>query len=152
MRIRRGLWRKLLTLTAAEWAELLWAQWTLVQVQLLLWTRARARISAPANEALGAVGDGREVAAELRRIQLAVERAAEYGLYRPSCLVRSLALHRMLGFRGVSGSAVRLGARLEHGRFTAHAWVEYRGRVLGDHDWHVKQFAALAQMEVDGPP
>jgi hypothetical protein len=149
--IGRGLLRRLRTLSAPEWTELVWAQWTLIRVQLLLWTRPRRRLVVPSGGARGAVGDGGEVTPEMRRLALAVERAAEYGLYRPSCVVRSLALHRMLGSRGIRGSAVRVGARLERGHFTAHAWVEYNGHVLGDRDWHVKKFAELAQMEVDQP-
>ena len=151
MRNGRGLLRKLRTLSAPEWTELFWAQWMLIRVQLLLWTRPRRRLVVPSDRALGALSGGGDITPEMRRLALAVERAAEYGLYRPSCVVRSLALHRMLGSRGLRGSAVRVGARLERGRFTAHAWVEYNGQVLGDRDWHVKQFAELAQMEVDQP-
>jgi len=82
------------------------------------------------------------------RTALAVERAAEYGVFRPNCLVRALALQRLLESRGFRGSTVRVGTRLQRGRFTAHAWVEYEGHVLGDRDWHVQRFSPLAPLEV----
>ena len=33
--------------------------------------------------------------------------------------------------------------RLQQGRFDAHAWVEYEGRVIGDDSWHVGTFVQL---------
>ena len=59
-----------------------------------------------------------------------------------------VALQRLLESRGFRGSTVRVGARLERGHFTAHAWVEYQGHVLGDRDWHVQRFTPLAPIEV----
>jgi hypothetical protein len=82
-----------------------------------------------------------EPAAE--RIALAINRAATYGVFRPLCLVRAVALSRMLEARGMRGSRVRVGVRRRRGRFAAHAWVEYKSRVLGDHEDHVGTFAAL---------
>ena len=137
------MWRSLRTLRASEWVELLWAQWALCRVQLLVWTRPKGGLLVRSSGAPVTGGDHGEVTPEIRRLARSVERAAEYGLYRPSCLVRALTLHRLLASRGVRGSAVRLGARLEGGHFTAHAWVEYNGHVLGDRDWHVRRFAEL---------
>jgi len=82
---------------------------------------------------------------------LAVERAADYGVFRANCLVRAVALQRLLEARGFPGSAVRVGARVDRGHFTAHAWVEYAGHVLGDRDWHVQRFTPLAPIEVKQP-
>ena len=69
-------------------------------------------------------------------------------MFRPNCLIRALALQRLLESRGSRGSTVRVGARLEPGHFIAHAWVEYEGHVLGDRDGHVQRFAPLAPIEV----
>jgi hypothetical protein len=148
-RRKRGLWRKLRTLSRPEWAELFRAQWALLCVQLLVWTRPRGRLLVPSADAPASEAAEGEVPPDIRRLALSVERAAEYGVYRPSCLVKSLTLHRLLMSRGIRGSAVRLGARFEGGRFAAHAWVEYNGQVLGDRDWHVQRFAELGRMEVD---
>src|SRR5947207_3055077 len=85
------------------------------------------------------------------RTALAVERAADYGVFRANCLIRAVALQRLLEARGFPGSAVRVGARVERGHFTAHAWVEYAGHVLGDRDWHVQRFTPFAPIEVKQP-
>src|SRR5439155_1531234 len=63
----------------------------------------------------------------------------------------SVAPQRLLEARGFPGSAVRVGARVDRGHFTAHAWVEYAGHVLGDRDWHVQRFTPLAPIEVKQP-
>ena len=140
--------RKLLRLSAPEWHALAQAQAALLWAQLLLWTQPRGRLfRAPASgEPANPSGS---LAPEVRQLALAVARVAEYGLYRPSCLVRSLALHRLLAAHGLRGGVLRVGARLSSGRFAAHAWVEYDGHVLGDEDWHVRQFAELARLHAD---
>lgn len=147
-RIRRLLLRSPGSLSASEWAAFLSAQWALICVQFVVWTRPRGRLLVRSGGAPDMSTDHRVLTPEIRRVARSVERAAECGLYRPSCLVRALTLHRMLTGRGVRGSAVRIGARLEGGHFTAHAWVEYHGHVLGDHDSHVKRFSELARMDV----
>ncbi len=86
------------------------------------------------------------------RLSLAVVRAAEHGLFRPVCLVRAIALHRMLEARGINGSRICIGVRYERGRFSAHAWVEYGDRVLGDHAGYVGAFAPLIQGGLEPPP
>src|SRR5437660_800438 len=60
-------------------------------------------------------------------------------------------IQELLEARGFPGSAVRVGARVDRGHFTAHAWVEYAGHVLGDRDWHVQRFTPLAPIEVKQP-
>lgn len=47
------------------------------------------------------------------------------------CLVRSMALSRMLARRGVV-TELRIGVHTESGVLSAHAWVERDGRVLDD--------------------
>jgi len=79
------------------------------------------------------------------RLSLALERAAENGLFRPSCLVRSLALRRLLNARGIVGSRIRIGVRNTGGEFQAHAWVEYGSVVLGDRAFHVERFVPLLE-------
>ena len=50
------------------------------------------------------------------------------------------------------GSRIRIGVRMRRGRFGAHAWVEYGGRVIGDNTEHVESFAELAEVHlVDAP-
>ena len=153
-RLSRAVVRKLIELRPREWVELVRAQAALLRARFFVRTQARGRLVRPA----GAGSAGAHPSAApgpdvldpaVRRTALAVERAADYGVFRPNCLIRALALQRLLESRGFRGSTVRVGARLERGHFTAHAWVEYQGHVLGDRDWHVQRFAPLAPIEVN---
>jgi hypothetical protein len=85
---------------------------------------------------------------DARRIALAVNRAAEFGLFRPKCLVRSRALRKMLDERGIHGAEVRVGVQLSRGRFLAHAWVEYGGQVVGDDPAAVARFIPMTGIQV----
>jgi hypothetical protein len=85
---------------------------------------------------------------DARRIALAVTRAAEFGLFRPRCLVKSRALRKMLDEAGVQGAQVRVGVQLSHGRFLAHAWVEYGGQVVGDDSTVVAQYVPMTGIQV----
>jgi hypothetical protein len=48
-----------------------------------------------------------------------------------SCLSRSLVLWWLLRWRGLAGE-LRIGVRKHRDQLQAHAWVEYRDRVLND--------------------
>lgn len=148
-RARRGLGivRKLTGLSPAELVELLRAQVALLSAQLLVWTRPVGRFVTHSStdaepDIVGAVEPG------AARIALAVSRAAAYGVFRPLCLVRAVALNRMLDARGFRGSRVRIGVRRERGQFAAHAWVEYKHQVLGDVERHVNTFAPLTDVQL----
>jgi hypothetical protein len=82
----------------------------------------------------------------VRRTALAIARASEHGLFRPTCLVRAVALQQMLQRRGFPGSSLHVGVRQRNTTFLAHAWVEYRGAVLADEEWHVRRFQELARL------
>src|SRR5581483_7029840 len=95
-RVSRAL-GKLAKLSPPEWLELAEAQIALLSAQLLVWTRPTGRLvagtapeRAPAEPPTGSP-DPRAT-----RWALAVARAAEHGLFRPYCLVRAVALHRLL--------------------------------------------------------
>jgi len=153
IRVSKTHFSKLARLSPREWAELLEAQLALLSAQLMVWTRPRGRLVT----STGSVPDGRETtpaAANPRaaRLALAVGRAAENGVFRPLCLVRAVALNRMLERHGIHGSRVRIGVRMRGGRFAAHAWVEYHDRVLGDLDEHVETFAELTDVHVVDTP
>lgn len=57
--------------------------------------------------------------------------AAYRGSYAGNCLKRSMTLWFLLRRQGIEGE-LRIGTRKADGKFEAHAWVEYRGRVLND--------------------
>ena len=63
------------------------------------------------------------------RIARLLHLAARFGPYRPGCLVRSLALQRLLRRSGIE-SRLRIGIRKQDATLDAHAWVEHEGRAL----------------------
>ena len=86
--------------------------------------------------------------ADARRIALGVNRAAAFGWFRPKCLVKSRALRRMLDDAGIDGAEVRVGVLLREGRFLAHAWVVYRGEVVGDDPAVVALYEPMTGIQV----
>lgn len=100
--------------------------------------------------------------ASIQRLELAVARAARRGLFRPSCLVRSLALADLLGSIGLVGAEIRVGVRHAAGKaaakrasgtqLEAHAWVELDGTVLGDDYRRTHSFTPLGGVRVVSAP
>jgi len=133
-------------LPPSEWVDLLAAQGALLRAQLLVWTRPRGWLLTPAQRPALTDTGGRDVAPTLRRLALAVERVAENGLLRPSCLVRAVAVQRLLESHGFGACGIRVGVRREGGRLLAHAWVDYKGHVLADQEWRIRKFAELARV------
>lgn len=137
--------RKLAGLSLGDWAELVRAQWALLEANAIVRGRPLGSLATPA----GSTGtpDAARLP-EARRAALAIVRAARFGLFRPKCLVRSVALSRMLTARGIDGAMVRVGVRRTNGEFLAHAWVELAGETLGDTDEHVGSFAPLTNLDI----
>jgi len=132
----------------SEWRELLQAQWALLVAQATLWRQPVGELATPAVAAMD-VNTSRMP--EARRLALAITRAARFGVFRPQCLARSIALSRMLEQRGIQGALVRVGVRRANGQFLAHAWVELSGETLGDADEHVDSFVPLTDIDVHRP-
>ncbi len=147
-RVSRAL-GKLAKLSLREWRELVEAELALFSAQLLVWMRPTGRLVAGTVPASTPAAEP-ECSPDPRaaRWALAVERAAEHGLFRPLCLVRAVALHRLLERHGIHGSRIRIGVRLQDGRFAAHAWVEHRARALGEDAERVGAFAELADVQL----
>lgn len=83
---------------------------------------------------------------DLRRARLiaqGVMRASRRGVFRPTCLVRAMAISQRLEAEGVKGAAVRVGVARQDGKFAAHAWVELCGEILGDDEAHVSGYQAI---------
>ena len=140
--------QKLLRLSARDWADLIRAQWALLAAQATVRARPVGELATPTSGEKNADPDRLP---EARRLALAVVRAARYGVIRPQCLVRSVALSRMLSARGIDGAFVRVGVRRTAKEFLAHAWVEYAGETLGDADEHVGTFIPLTNLDVRRP-
>src|SRR5262249_18508978 len=130
----RAVLRGLPHLTWREVVDLGAAQFALVSAQWSLWRRPVGHLitTPPAREA------NARARPRPHELQLAmpparaIAGASRYGIFRPQCLVRAMALHQMLERHGVPGSTIRIGVRQTDGEFVAHAWVERDGVVLGD--------------------
>jgi hypothetical protein len=85
---------------------------------------------------------------DARHLALAVRRAAAFGIFRPACLVRSIALCRLMESRGIRGASVEVGVALSAGRFMAHAWVRWNGEILGDEEERIAEYRPLSQVGV----
>jgi hypothetical protein len=141
--------RKLRSIPAAEVRDLVVSQVALLYALLLVRTRPRGKLL-EAGGAAGPVGAlSPDESERARRLSLAVQRAGEHGLFRPSCLTRSVALQRMLWRSGIWQARIRIGVRYrDGGEFFAHAWVECGDLVLGDQPHHVRSFDPLGDVHL----
>jgi hypothetical protein len=133
--------RRLFSLPAREFGELLVAQAYLVRALWAVRRRPKGALLRPVED--GPAANAREGAERLSRLIVAVDRAARYGLFRPTCLVRAVALERMIVRAGVGPAVVRVGVLRGEDQFMAHAWIELAGRVIGDEPAHVSRFTPL---------
>ncbi|HEX9565637.1 MAG TPA: lasso peptide biosynthesis B2 protein [Gemmatimonadaceae bacterium] len=145
-RYRRAL-PKLRGLDRADWRELGRAQLALFRAQAAIRGQPTGEMVHDAEPvSIPGVADRLN---DARRIALAVNRAATYGLFRPKCLARSMALRQLLNEDGIEEARVRVGVQLTSGRFVAHAWVEYAGQVVGDDPARVAHYAPLGVTVAD---
>jgi hypothetical protein len=151
--------RKLASLSRGEWSDLIRAQIALLSAQVLVWTRPVGKLiadapgsPAPDSAAQTAPSPRSGSLERASQLALAVGRVAENGPLHPLCLVRAVALNHLLEASGIHGSRIRIGVRMERGRFAAHAWVEYGGVVLGDLPEHVHSFAQLTDITLADAP
>lgn len=89
-----------------------------------------------------------ESVAEARGIARRLGRACRVLPWEPSCLVRALALKRLLDRRGMAGTRVRVGVRRQNGDFSAHAWLECEGVLVGDAPDTVAEYELLTGFDV----
>jgi hypothetical protein len=137
--------KKLAGLSLGDWRELARAQWALIASQAVVRNRPVGSLATPT--VVPGVADAARLP-EARRAALAVLRAARFGVFRPQCLVRSMALSKMLEDRGIGGAIVRVGVKRVKGEFLAHAWVELAGETLGDADDNVGTFIPLTNLDI----
>jgi len=136
--------RRLAALSARQWRDLLAAQWSLWRAQWALRHRPTGELLERwTTQSVSAGADVRHLP-RAREIGDAVRRAALYGVSRPQCLARSLAISALLEREGIAGAIVQIGVRPHDERIDAHAWVEYAGEIVGDSRAHVRGFELLA--------
>jgi hypothetical protein len=144
-----AIWRRAFRLSPAEWLDFVRAHAALVFASVAVRIRSRGQLLAY---------DGPSEAAELdpdllnraQSLALALDRASRLGILRPRCLVRSVALHRLLRQAGIPGSRIRIGVRPESQGLDAHAWVTLANRVLGDDPRFVGRFTEIADARLAG--
>ena len=124
--------------------------WLLAEAQLVLLACQVAKWRRPVGQLIDwSTTEPSETASEqidfqrVESVGWAVTRASAWGLFRPRCLVRSLAIQRMLRRRGIVSSTLNIGVRMRGGAFEAHAWVELDGVVVGDSRRHVEAFTRM---------
>lgn len=131
--------------SSSRWRDLrgmAWAQVALLAAQLRLWLRPVGKLVVCRTN-IARVPLTIDQRAEAEDAALAVDRASRRGLFRPRCLVRALALQRVLERRGITGSVVRIGVRRNADALLAHAWVEHGGVIIGDTRAMVANFTVL---------
>lgn len=139
-------------LTAAEWWDVCRAQRAVItaHVRVALAPRGRlARLAADgpaASERPLPIGT-RERACALAR---AVHRASRYGMTRPYCLVRAIALLQLLHAERIPG-VLRVGVRRDASGLLAHAWVELAGLTLGESASEASRYVPLPEMNLLEP-
>ena len=79
-----------------------------------------------------------------------VRAAALRGPCRAACLPRAVTIWWLLRRRGL-GSDIRFGVRRDGDRLEAHAWVEFRGRDLGDGPEGSRSFVRLERRVASAP-
>lgn len=136
-----------------ELGDVLVAEAALVRAQAEAWLRPRGelvQVPGAAGEALHrTLTDAGARRAVAHRAVKALDRALRYGVVRPACLVRSIALARLLATFGVTDAQIRLGVRrtgAAAGDVNAHAWVELDGRVIGDDPRHTRRFTPIGSV------
>jgi len=136
---------RLLALSPAETGDLALAQLFLVSARLRRrWTTPGRFMQIISDAAGPTVTPDAATRALGRRLALAVERAAEHGPVRATCLERAIALDRLLRRHGVARGRIRVGVRWENDQFLAHAWVELDDLILADTPNRVQAFRTIA--------
>jgi len=148
------MWLKLLRVGPRGWLELTEAQLCVLQAHLVLRLRPRGQLvstphETPPHETPTESASAEVDAGKIDAAVTAIARVASHGLTRPRCLVRSIALQRMLQARGITGVRVRFGVRRVNEEFQSHAWVELDGRVIGDDPRHVRSFEPMDELWLD---
>ncbi len=146
LRVWRHRVSRLLALSPAAAGDLALAQWFLLAARLRRrWTTPGRFMEILSDDIAGPPATPDAATSALgKRLALAVERAAEHGPVRATCLERAVALDRLLRRPGVTRGRIRVGVQLRDGEFLAHAWVELGDLILADTPNRVQAFRTIA--------
>ena len=140
--------RRALSFGPREWRDLWRAQAALLRAQCRLRREAIGSLAIRESFASGEIAGDPSRADALAH---AVHRASAYGLFRPYCLVRAMALRDLLLEDGIRGASIRIGVRRSEGEFQAHAWIHWGERILGDEARNVARFTEVDDLGVMRP-
>lgn len=140
-------------LTGREWLDFWHGQWALIVAMVRLRVRPPGWLvtrELPHDES--AVAD--DFAPRAAALARAVDRASRYGPFhgpfRPSCLVRALALQHLLRAAGVPDSRIQIGVRRDaSGGIGAHAWVSCGSLVFDASDDKGPEYTVLEDLRVE---
>jgi Transglutaminase-like superfamily len=127
------------------------AQISLLRAQALRWLRPVGEfVEVEAGDPPRMATDSPHRFQTCQRIAQAIDRAARFGLFRPLCLTRAVALSQMLDAHGITGHHIRVGVRRDGESFVAHAWVELDQQVLGDTSANTRSYLPLTSVSRKG--
>ena len=144
----RILLNKLARLSSREWRDLFAAQGAIFLSQMSVWLRRRGNLVS-AEQITDEVSQDGPIDSTILDLGRAIDRAASFGFIRAECLVRSMALARLMEARGYVGAIVRVGVSRDSEKLLAHAWVEYNGTIVGDDEENISKFNQLPGIDVD---
>ncbi|MGE0448397.1 MAG: lasso peptide biosynthesis B2 protein [Vicinamibacterales bacterium] len=142
----RARFATVVTFSPADWWAFGESFAVLFLLQALLGLFDFPRVLAWATRVSAAPNFGAWPADRVERLAWLVDLAGR--LLRRRCLVRSLAVSRVFGRRGVV-TDLRIGVQTAGGTLSAHAWVEWNGRALNDHPDHLERFAPFNRIGGD---
>jgi hypothetical protein len=140
-------------LSKDEWLDCLRAQVAVLAAHAVLLVTPRGRfaeLASPHASAGAAVPDPADLP-RARALLRAVSRVARYGLTRPLCLARAVALLRLLRSENVRGAVLRVGVRREGDALRAHAWVELAGIALDGDPASLDSYVPLPDLSLARP-
>jgi len=146
--------RKLKALNALEWRALAWALilLPLLRISLKFWSFQSVFSTLGKTAPLPAVQRAPEGETlpqlEVSSVARMVNVAANRGPVKARCLPRSMAAWWLLRRRGMD-CELKLGVAPRDASIQAHAWVEYRGRVLNDEPAMIETYLAFDRVSVD---
>ena len=122
------------------------AQIALIAAQGRQWKRPVGELVEPHPVLADIASVGVREASTALRLANSVDRASRYGIFRPQCLARAIALSSLLDANGIGGHCIRVGVRKIGADFGAHAWVELGDLVLGDDTVDVGTYVPLTDV------
>ncbi len=129
-----------------DWLVLLEAWWSLWAISFSLWRKSLKHVEDSTHEMSSKPAFTANSANLARHLRDLIGYASRLHVLPMTCLVRALALQRLLARRDIP-SLVRIGANKSDGNFQAHAWLEVDGQTIGEPEDIVEKFKILSAVK-----